>query len=304
MTDKEFFKKRYNFAIEGKFMADFPVSVVKVTGEDAAEFLQGQFTQNLSGLSDRESAYGFLLTQKGRVWGDAVLLRLDEEHWKIFSWSLSAGEMSDRLEAYIIADDVELADETTAWQAWRIGVGDQARDGIMADHPASIALRVAADLDLPWRVVVHPAHAPISWPEGWTAVEADRFEAVRIQAGWPRVPVDLGAGDFPPEGGRHRHGISYTKGCYLGQEVMARLAATGRLRRGLAWVSGSGKPPVGEVQLVQGDKTAGELRSRAPLADGQGWVGLAMMQLARFDETQAITTSGGRAVAFGGLLGG
>lgn len=304
MIEKEQDKNRHTFAIVQKYCSETPLSVVKASGEDALEFLQGQFTQDLSSLSDNATAYGFLLTQKGRVIGDAFLRRIDAEAWQLISWSLGPEDLIARLDAYIIADDVELADETGAWKAWRVGGSDGAPESLPALPPGAVMLDYAPGLSLPWRVWVVPASTAMVWPEGWASAPLEIFEAVRIAAGWPRVPVDLGPSDFPPEGGRHHQGVSYTKGCYLGQEVMARLAATGRLRRGLARVHGSADLPAGAVELVQADKTVGELRSWAGTGEEGAWIGLAMMQLARFDEAAPLATAAGGPVGFDGMVGG
>lgn len=302
MPEKEQNINGIKFAIVQKYSPDRPLAVVKASGEDALEFLQGQFTSDLSGLSDSGSTYGFLLTQKGRVFGDAFLRREDEENWQILSWSLTSGDLVERLESYVIADDVELEDETESWMGWRIGATDESIASLVESTSALVVLDCAPDLNLPWRMAVIPRGEAFGWPEGWEQVAIGKFETARIDAEWPRVPYDLGEGDFPAEGGRHLHAISFTKGCYLGQEVVARLAATGRLRRGLARVGGTGSSPVGEIELLQGDKTVGELRSRSASKDEAGWVGLAMMHQARFDETQPVATAAGRPLEFYGLL--
>jgi hypothetical protein len=101
----------------------------------------------------------------------------------------------------------------------------------------------------------------------------------RIEAGIPAVPVDLGPGDLPNEGGLEADAISYTKGCYLGQEVMARLKSMGQVRRRLVRVAIVAKkiPPL-PAPLFLGERQVGELRSVAPDAAG-GFVGLAMVSL-------------------------
>lgn len=295
-------KKGYNFAIERKYCPDNPISVVQASGEDALEFLQGQFTQDLSKLKDQASAYGFLLTQKGRVFGDAFLRRVGAEEWQMMSWSLPANELIARLNAYIIADDVELEDVTEGWRGWRVGPGDPGWIRREAGTEDGVELALAADLAMPWRIVVAAPGIKLTWAEGWEAGSLAYFEAARIVAGWPQVPIDLGPDDFPQEGGRHRAGVSFTKGCYLGQEVMARLAATGRLRRGLAHVSGRGSAPEGEMEFQQGSRAIGKLRSRVNMA-ADGWIGLAMLQLAHFDTAQPITDPAGGEVHFGGRVG-
>jgi hypothetical protein len=113
------------------------------------------------------------------------------------------------------------------------------------------------------------------------------FERIRILAGIPAVPRDLGSGDLPNEGGLEETAISYTKGCYLGQEVMARLKNLGQVRRRLHVVRGSGALPRSQEPLFQGQKKVGEFRSVA--GDEQGFVALAMLSLVQLDPASALS---------------
>jgi hypothetical protein len=106
------------------------------------------------------------------------------------------------------------------------------------------------------------------------------------------VPADIGPADLPNEGGLDAQAISYSKGCYLGQEVMARVRATGRVRRTLVRVRGSGLLPALPAGLWRGDRREGELRSAAALGDG--FVGLALLSVG------AACAGGALAVAPGG----
>jgi hypothetical protein len=100
---------------------------------------------------------------------------------------------------------------------------------------------------------------------------------MRIAAGIPSIPDDIGPGDLPNEGGLEAVAVSYSKGCYLGQEVMARLRTRGRVRRRLARAAGRGPAPALPAALWRDGKRDGELRSVAPTADGSGYVGLALV---------------------------
>ncbi|GAB5559175.1 MAG: folate-binding protein YgfZ [Synoicihabitans sp.] len=262
-----------------------------MSGEDTFEFLQGQFTQNLTGLKDGEVRYGFFLTQKGRVLGDAFVLPQSEESMLVVSWSMTAAALMERLDAYLIADDVELEDVTAGWEGWQaagpevVRWASEALDGNLRFWPEPAGIGGGSV-----RII---GTAEPSWPKAWSEASDEIFEQVRILSGVPRVSLDLGEGDFPQEAGQHGIGVSFNKGCYLGQEVMARLAATGRLRRELKAVEGDGSlPKATDSDLFQGERKVGELRSRCWRKDG-GWAGLAMVKLTHFRPAEVFTLPNG-----------
>ena len=112
---------------------------------------------------------------------------------------------------------------------------------------------------------------------GLSELSADEVARRRIDAGIPAVPTDLGPSDLPNEGGLETEAISYTKGCYLGQEVMARLKSLGQVRRRLVRVAIVGERlPALPAPVFLAERQVGELRSAAP--DGAGsFAGLAMV---------------------------
>jgi folate-binding protein YgfZ len=258
---------------------------LRVTGEDALTFLQGQFTQELRSDAPLASAYGLWINQKGKVLADSFILRETPDSLWIVSFFGEASAIRERLEAYVIADDVVITDVTAEWQGLALG-GPDAESWLVREAggvPAAgefmrseggfvFCGRREGSTSFEWLL---PISKPL--PSGLERVSAEELERGRILAGIPRVPQDLGPGDLPNEGGLDATGVSYTKGCYLGQEVMARLKAMGTVRRRLVRVRASGcvAPPV-PASLWQGEKRVGELRSAA--ADGAGgFIGLAMI---------------------------
>jgi len=268
-----------------------PGALFRVTGEDAFTFLQGQFTNELR-QPPGSAIYGLWLNQKGKVLADSQVLRISENEFLICSEFSPAAIIRQRLEDYIVADDVVLADETATAQAltlWGTG-GREAITRLLGEAPAPGRFVRARDL-----VAFGGRRLPVdSWeifgPEkkiaefhgqlrAGGAGETGRaeMEYARILAGIPSVPADIGPGDLPNEGGLDEQAISYTKGCYLGQEVMARLKNLGQVRRRLEAVRGRGVPPVPLSALYQGDKKVGEIRTVA--AQAGEFVALAMVSL-------------------------
>ncbi len=267
-----------------------PAAVLRATGEDALEFLQGQFTQDLSLARDRGVAYGLWLNQKGKVLADSFIWQASGGAWWLVSYSSPASIIRERLESYIIADDVLLEDETEKWEGFTLtgeGAAAWLTQASGQSLPAENAVALGAS-GMIWRgrrgVTAYEWLRPrslgaldLSAVERSEAVELER---ARIFAGIPLIPHELGPGDLPQEAGLETTAISFTKGCYLGQEVMARLHAMGQVRRRLLPVVGGAGvelPMTLPADVFSGEKRIGELRSVCVEADGAGWRGLAML---------------------------
>lgn len=113
------------------------------------------------------------------------------------------------------------------------------------------------------------------------------MEYARILDGIPAIPLDVGPDDLPNEGGLEDVAISYTKGCYLGQEVMARLKNMGQIRRRLQVIRGAGATPVTRASLFQAGKKVGHVRSVATA--GNEFFALAMLSLINLDPTLGLS---------------
>jgi folate-binding protein YgfZ len=150
--------------------------------------------------------------------------------------------------ANVIADDVIATDESTQWQKWVAWGAEPA----LAGAKVFATRRFALDA---WDVLT-PAGSVMPGELGSLA----ELDSARIAAGVPSVPADCGANEFPQECGLDAW-VSYTKGCYLGQEVMARIQSRGSLRRILRRVSGP--VSVGQELKTPEGKVVGTVRSAA-----------------------------------------
>ena len=235
--------------------ASVDTAVVRVTGEDAAAFLQGQCTADLRNVALTDALW---LNRKGRVLAHTVVAKEADGTFLLLCPHLSAAYLIAVVTANVIADDVVATDESSAWRRW-LAWGDEPK---VAGAKAFATKRfgVAA-----WDVLTSPdASAP-----GELASVAV-LDAVRIRAGVPAVPADCGANEFPQECGLEAW-VSYTKGCYLGQEVMARIQSMGSLRRILRRVTGP--VTVGQELKSPEGKVVGTVRSAA------GEAGLALVSV-------------------------
>jgi folate-binding protein YgfZ len=270
-----------NISTSGAFLPWQPAAWLRISGADAATFLQGQFTNDLRGLQAGGGAvYGLWLTVKGKVLADSFVLRGRgaDEFW-VGSYFSPAATIRERLEAYVIADEVEIEDETAGW------AGLSLIDGAALEAPGGEGFDVfvfrgrrARGGSVEWVARQEAMPEMRKRLAGRVEWDAARAEARRIADGVPVVPRDVGPADLPNEAGMEAEAVSFTKGCYLGQEVMARLKTMGQVRRRLVRVAVEAEEqPAAPCPLFAGAREVGELRSVAPAPEGGGYDGLAMV---------------------------
>jgi folate-binding protein YgfZ len=258
-----------------------PATWLRVSGSDAFNFLQGQFSNDLRALSREPAVYGLWLNVKGKVVADSFIVRgtVPDEFW-IGSYFSAAAVILDRLERFVIADDVQIDDATGEWSATAVfGVG--ARAALSAETRAGFVFcgRRASEECTEWIFPVSMVDAARAAFAGLGEISAGEVARRRIDARIPAIPADLGSGDLPHEGGLEADALSFTKGCYLGQEVMARLNTMGQVRRRLVRVAiADGTLPILPAPIFLAGRQVGELRSAAPDGAG-GFIGLAMVSL-------------------------
>lgn len=258
-----------------------PAAWLRVSGADAANFLQGQFTNELRGLDARGAVYGLWLNVKGKVVADSFVLPGPgaDEFW-LGSYASPAQAIRERLESFVIADDVVIEDVTADWSAVAL-FGTGGREALAGAEKEGVVFegRRARSEATEWVFPVTARETVEAKLNGIRELSTDEVNQLRIEAGIPAVPIDLGLGDLPNEGGLEADAISYTKGCYLGQEVMARLKSMGQVRRQLRRVASmTGAAPALPAPLFLGERQVGELRSA--VSDGaHGFMGLAMVSL-------------------------
>ncbi len=255
-----------NFPSGGAVHAWRPACVLKIEGADAGPFLQGQFTNDVRKAGDEAAVYGLWLTLKGKVVGDSFLLQKPAGVYWAVSYATPAAVLRERLESFIIADDVTVADQTPDWTG--LTVFREFSSAARATFTAAGALMFTGRR-------THLAHTDCLVPVDRLAalrstlgsaeeLDESEMEWQRICAGIPSIPRDIGPNDLPNEGHLDEAAISYTKGCYLGQEVMARLKSMGQIRRKLLPVSSSTADcPAVPAALYTRERQVGELRSAA-----------------------------------------
>ena len=268
-----------------------------VEGDDAFMFLQGQFTNELRQALGAV-VYGLWLNQKGKVLADSHIIRRSENRFVIFSPSSAAMIIKQRLEEYIVADDVDLVDQTDrnhGLAIWGDGVGERVKDMWGAVPVRGQFLAKEGGFVFAGRRVrgenyeiIGSENRIAEWRDelrrlDCSEIGANEAEFARLEDGIPAIPQDIGPGDLPNEGELEISAVSFTKGCYLGQEVMARLKNMGQVRRHLRVVQGRGPAPNPGALLYQGGKKAGEIRSVA--SSGEGYIAMAMLTRLGFNDS-------------------
>lgn len=275
--------------------ADLPHrSVLLATGRDAVGFVDKFTTAALSRLEPGRGTEGFFTDARGWVLSLATIMRTEEGLW-IDAPEGAAARLREHLEHYHIREDLTLADASTehvaivvtgpgaeAWLAPRI---DGTFPAGLFDHARSRAGGTAVQVArMDWCgpetfLLLAPAvHGDDlrRWlaAAGLPRVEADAIEAARIAHACP-LPVDIPEKTLPQELGRTARAISFTKGCYLGQETVARLDAIGHVNRGLVVVAIDSSPPPSGSPVRCGDDVVGTLTSSCKT--GGGAAGLAIV---------------------------
>lgn len=272
-----------------------PACLLRVTGPDSAAFLQGQFTNDLGGMAPRGAAYGLWLDRRGHVIADSHVVRAaDGSGYWVASTSSPAPLVSGRLGDFIVADDVAIEDETAGWRGFSL-VGEGAGAWLAREPRAGFFFpgRRDAGESFEWMVPAADGESAGAAVAGARSLGPSDVERMRIAAGIPSVPADIGPADLPNEGGLEAQAISYSKGCYLGQEVMARLKSRGRVRRTLVRVRGAGAAPRVPAAVWRGDRREGELRSAVADAAGGGFAGLALVSAAAGQSGGALSLAAG-----------
>jgi len=251
--------------------------LVAVAGADARRWLDGMVSGEVSALAPEgptRHCYAMLLTPIGRIVADLHVLALPAGFLLELEREAVAAVLA-RLERYVIADDVQLADATPEWV--RMGLEGPAAPDVRARAWPALAERgvVSAEYgwsgERAWQLFVPAAAAEavradlLEAGEAHGLVEAglEALEILRIESGTPRLGAELGEEVLPPEA-RLDHAVSTTKGCYTGQEVIARIRSRGQVKHllvGLAFPGGT--PPAPGDPIEAGGRRIGEVTSAA-----------------------------------------
>ena len=212
-------------------------TILKISGADTRDFLQGLVTNDVAKL-DQGLVYAAMLTPQGKYRADFFLVPMGDAVGVDIASSLAPG-IKQALMMYKLRSAVDI-EETDLTVSRGLGTPPE---GAFADP---------RDPSLGWRGY-----------DGQPGDDGVDWDAVRVAAGVPESDVELGTDSFILEMGFERlNGVDFKKGCYVGQEVTARMKHKTELRKGLARVRVDGSAPVG-TQVTTGGKPAGVLYTQA-----------------------------------------
>jgi folate-binding protein YgfZ len=256
---------------------------VLVTGPDAWSYLQSLVSADLDTVSDGQGVHSLLLTPQGKLDVDFRLLRVGDEVW--LDCDPGFGEqLAASLLRFRIRVNCDVTNRTGDWGslAVRGPNGIDAGSALDVQVPAAshshVPFEDAAVVRTPWPGgdgfdVVGPAAtvakaADRLWAAGVPACSIEAYEALRIQVGVPRQGYDLDEKTIPQEAFLELDAVSFSKGCFLGQELVCRIDTRGRVNRYLRRLTAieHGRPPRG-AEIVAGDKVVGTVTSSVAATD-------------------------------------
>jgi tRNA-modifying protein YgfZ len=256
---------------------------VLVTGPDAWSYLQNIVSADLDAVGEHEGVHSLLLTPQGKLDVDFRLLRVGDEVWLDCDPGFG-DQLTASLNRFRIRVKCEVTDRSGSWGSLAVR-GPDAVESVRAlgvelpDAPhAHVAWEDAVVVRVPWPgsdgfdVIGPPATvenaAALLTASGVRAVSADAYEALRIEVGVPRQGFDLDEKTIPQEAFLERDAVSFTKGCFLGQELVCRIDTRGHVNKYLRRLTGitDGRPPRGS-EIVAGDKVVGTVTSTVDAPD-------------------------------------
>ncbi|MHC5540660.1 CAF17-like 4Fe-4S cluster assembly/insertion protein YgfZ [Singulisphaera rosea] len=283
---------------------------LEIGGPDRAKYLHNLSTNDVKALGVGRGQETFVTSPQGKTLGYATLLALEDR----ILFRTDPGGLDGvlpHLRKYGVFDDVSLEDVRAQTFEFHVS-GPKADDilmlsGAQLPEPGDLRHLATRIAERPVRLV---RESPSGFPGltilgaladgpavsariheqgqalGLTELTAETFETLRIEAGTPVSGRDVTAENLPQEVGRDASAISFVKGCYLGQETVARLDALGHVNKSLRGLRIEAKvPPIPSGSTIEvGGKKVGTVTSSAVSSDSQGRVALAYVRVAQADE--------------------
>ncbi|MGB6384897.1 MAG: folate-binding protein [Terriglobales bacterium] len=259
---------------------------IAVTGGDRVRWLNGMVTNNVRDLAPGHGVYAFLLNAQGRIQADLYVFQRGDS-LLVDTERAQLEKVLQLFEHYIIADDVEIANISDNPTLTAVGLtGPESRHVLEHAHIAvpdlahlqfaDVAwqqktvtlLRSGEEARESWQVWIAPEHASELWNAlvnaGARPVGTAALNLFRISRGIPQFGLDIRDRDLPQETGQTR-ALNFTKGCYLGQEIVERIRSRGAVHRQFTAFVVEGTLPEPGTKVLADEKEVGEITSSAVL---------------------------------------
>jgi folate-binding protein YgfZ len=274
-------------------------------GAGAVEFLNGQVTNELADLRPGEGRYAAFLTHKGKMLGDVRILAVDGE-LLLDTERVALQALFDMIRRFKVGFDFELRKRTLergllsligpesgqvagvgdaepnapgverAGAAGTLPAAEHANAPVEIDGATALAIRTDIGVDLLCDAADTERLREALLARGASAVCEQAVECVRVERGRPRFGVDIDETTIPQEAALNERAVSFTKGCYVGQETVARLFYRGKPNRHLRGLRLSAVAETGD-QLRLGERVVGQLGS-VSLSPSLGPIALALVR--------------------------
>jgi folate-binding protein YgfZ len=232
---------------------------VAATGPEAASFLQRMVSNDIEALGPDESCEALLLTPKGRIVAPMTVYRRGHDDFLL----LTEPELAERLRAALLRSrlatkvDIEIEEHEST-----VVVGRETPPGAIANRDYGVAAYEVLDEETP----------------AWGEIDGEELERLRIRAGTPRFGHELDDRVLPAEAGLDERAIDFEKGCYPGQEPIARQHYRGRVNRTLRVLRiEGGEIPEYDAELTHEGKAVGRITSA--VRDGADVVALGYVRI-------------------------
>jgi folate-binding protein YgfZ len=262
------------------FQARIARDLVVVDGPDATSFLQSLVSQDLDPIPAGASAHALLLQPQGKLLVDFYAVRTADDTWWCVCEPGFGAELAAGLNRFKIRVKADVREETVAALAMRGAELEPPPTGGVVAFPVDWNGEPAFD-------AVGPVDAidALSAATGVPLVDAIAFEVARIEAGAPRQGVDTDERTIPQEAGLEQTAVSFTKGCFVGQELVCRIDTRGHVNRYLRRLRSESGDLLAGATVVAGGHEVGTVTSAA------GTVALAMLR--REVEPESVVDAGG-----------
>ena len=241
-------------------------TLIELTGKDRVKFLHGMTTADVKGLNPRTGTIAAMVEIKGKLLAELIIYA--QPNSLFIETDLTTSEIVMKtLAKYKVTDDVQIVDRSNVARKWVM---------IGAPHhfPSHICV---AELTVPVAPTFHSWIYKGEYDHGLKSISPQEWETLRIEAGIPKFGVDIGPENLPLESSYLEKGISYTKGCYIGQETITRVAHRGgHIAHRLMGVTSEKEIPLGSLLLREG-KEVGKVTSSTYSPKLQRYLGLALI---------------------------